>query len=247
MDIWLAVIKFIAQPRPLTFCRQKVRIAPLSLVAFFSYPSIPATMFCSFFCHSKKTEATKPSAIEIVIDEQEVVEQTVASPFPHLKHLNQPIGPCDDDDTSISEDSLFEPVIEMEQKISNDTPILYKADLVPFDEPESVVQEQSDEQHYDQKQQEQEVVSKTISSPEEPIQVTKGEFIAALEKIEKENAWFQKRQAKKATGKKKSRRNNKKCKQHQESFVGLQQPKRARSNALVAPRDIARVPLGCRN
>lgn len=197
-------------------------------------------MFCSLFCNVTKTEAVKRSAVEDVSDEQEVVEKLVTTggiPFPHLKYLNQPSIPCDDD-TSISEESLFEPIMEVEQNVVSET-----RELVPFDEPnpttpKSPCPQQNQQQQQEQQQQQLDLETTTVPAMEQAVQGTKDEFIVALEKIEKENAWHEKRQAKKAATKKKNRRNKKKNKNKQQTnSSGLQE----------SSCSVIRTPLSSRN
>ena len=212
-------------------------------------------MFCFSFCNSGKEEVAKPSGFTSIVDdnnEKIVVETTNDSTlsFPHLKNLNQPIEPVDDDETSISEESLFEPIVEeLESVVEPTEPFVpvekQEEDLVPFDEPSSCAPTEK-------------AVSPSPSPEpivnhleEENIQITKDEFIAVLQRIEKENEWHQKRQAKKATSsKKKSRRNKKKNNKESKSSMGTQEFKKART--MNVPADASRpaadrVPLTSRN
>lgn len=183
-------------------------------------------MFCSLFCNAKKQEAAKPSSfvdVQTVDEESATVAATASteSSFPHLEHLNQPSSRAYDDNKSLAEEDLFDP-IELEEETTQ----IVEEPTVPSMPPASFEEEQ-----------------------EHPV-VSKEEFIAVLEKIEKENAWHEKRLAKKAGGKnkKKSRRNNKNKKQPiaPASSSAVHKSKKARSGnttTAIAPS----MPLTSRN
>jgi hypothetical protein len=192
-------------------------------------------MFCSFFFCHKTHEASKASAL---LDPE---SEEVLKLFPHLANLNQPLGPLDQDDTSISEESLFDEIpepVSVPEPVS--APVLRsESEVVETPIIESTVQ--CSEDNIDQIIHALRV-AEAATEPEEPYipeeeapAISKEEFIAVLHRIEKENAWHEKRQAKKnkGTGKKKARRNKKTTKNG-----GLQQ--RAANQSTILP---VRAPL----
>ena len=216
-------------------------------------------MFCFSFCNTIKEEVTKPSGFTYIVEDENnkdnlvvVTESTrdLSDSFPHLENLNQPIVPLDDDETSISEESLFEPIVDTESIVAAEpaTPSTEEQDdMVPFDEPSTTNRVAQQTQECENPSTQSVVLSPVES--EENIQISKDEFIAVLQKIEKENDWYEKRQAKKAaSSKKKSRRNKKKSKNESKSMIGSHESKRARNSGSDVSHPTAdRIPLTSRN
>lgn len=152
--------------------------------------------------------------------------------FPHLALLNQPCDTLENDDTSISEEDLFDVDDQnLESSIEvNTTPV---APVVTEETIDQVIHAMR--------------LAECPPAQEPTMQtesvVSKEEFVAVLHRLEKENTWHEKRQAKKikAGGKKKSRRNNKAKKAS--SSGGLKQRS---TNQTVLPLG-TRVPLSSRN
>lgn len=189
-------------------------------------------MFCSFFCNTKNEELAKPAAFVDIVDPQIddiTVGNSSSSSFVHLEHLNQPSKPLLNDDASISEEDLFEPVMEMEPSPSKMEPKAAEA---------TTMAGQLESNHPAQS------ILSSIGISEDVPPVSKDDFVGVMQKIEKENAWYEKRRAKKVGGKKKSRRNNKYKKQN--AVPPLQQRKMA-GDSFAPASSGRRMPLATRN
>ena len=213
-------------------------------------------------------EATEEILSMTMIQEQQKEDPDLL--YPHLANMHQPLRHCaadkdsEDEDISISVESLF-------LDSSHPNPDKMELELEPEDihlglPPQPVVVAPTTstvtkwtEEHIDQvihalrradaEAAEAEASDLVVAADEEPATptVSKEDFIAVLNRIEKENAWLEKRQAKKtkAMSKKKNKRGSKNSSNKDKTKTkmgggGLQQRSTNQNTTVVAP---VRVPL----
>lgn len=116
----------------------------------------------------------------------------------HLQELSQPTN-INDDEKSLHDGDLFEPHVERSRQPFLKAAVMVKGNAAAADKAKENTATADNAKEPQLRPQPKE---------EFPLVGSLDEFLVALDRVDKENAWLEKRQAKKLSKKKKSRRNN---------------------------------------